>query len=172
MRHMTFTVLSATAAIVISACGSNKSPSVTTKSDSPTTSTQSSPAALEKAAREAISKDHALLINTLWTNRIPANPPATAGPALALLRRSVGERQKQGVRVRMLSDHFRVLSLQLEPTYTTATATVLDTPRVQPTHLNGQPLGSASSTSQRVRVELRRVGNTTSFVVWKTTLIK
>jgi hypothetical protein len=72
----------------------------------------------------------------------------------------------------VLSDHFRVLSLQLDPTYTTATATVLDTPRVQPAHLNGRPLGRASSTSQHVRVELRRVGNTTNFVVWKTTLIK
>lgn len=166
-------VISVTVAILVGACGSSRSQSgTTTKSDAPTTNTHNFSAALEKAVREAIAKNHTLLTSTLWTNRVPAHPPATAGPALAYLRKAVAERQKQGVRVRVLSDRFRVLSVQLEPTYTTATATVLDAARVQPTHLNGRPLGRPSSISERVRLELRRVGTTTSFVVWKTTLLK
>jgi hypothetical protein len=168
-----FIVVFVTVAILVGACGSSKSQSgTTTKSDAPTTSTHSVSAGLEKAVREAIVKNHALLSSTLWTNRVPAHPPATAGPALAYLRKAVAERQKQRVRVRVLSDRFHVLSMQLEPTYTTATAIVLDAARVQPTHLNGRSVGRPSSISERVRLELRRVNTTTSFVVWKTTLLK
>jgi hypothetical protein len=122
--------------------------------------------------RTAVTEDHRLSVEALWTNRVPANPPASGGPELAILRRSVAERRKAGVRVRTLSERFRVVGVQLDPSYTTATATVIDTERVKPTDLNGRPLGRPSATVEHVHLELRRLGASQRFLVWKVTLLK
>lgn len=129
-------------------------------------------ASLEDAVRKAITEAHHLSVEALWTNRVPANPPANGGPALATLRRSVAERRKAGVRVRTLSEHFRILSVHLDPSYTTASAIVRDDQRVQPTDLKGRRQGGPSEAHERVRLDLRRVGNGERFIVWKVTLLR
>jgi hypothetical protein len=129
-------------------------------------------AQLEQAVQRAVAEDHRLSVEALWTNRVPANPPASGGPELAILRRSVAERRKAGVRVRTLSERFRIVGVRLDPSYTTATATVIDTERVQPTDLNGRPRGRPSATAEHVHLELRRLGASQRFLVWKVTLLK
>lgn len=158
--------------VLANGCGGGETH--TAASHPPTTTTASqpaTPAVLEQAVRKAVEEDHRLSVEALWTNRVPANPPATAGPNLAILRRSVAQRRRQGVRVKMLSEQFRVLVVQLDPSYTTATATVLDIEQVQPSYPDGRPRGKPSSTREQARLELRRVGATERFVVWKVTLL-
>lgn len=102
---------------------------------------------------------------------MPANPPASGGPALANLRRSVAQRRRAGVRVRVLSERFHIVAVQLDPSYTTATATVLDNERVQLTYPNGRPRGKPSASHEHVHLELHRVDNTERFLVWKVELL-
>jgi len=137
-----------------------------------TASQPSTPAALEQAVRRAVEKEHSMSVEVLWTNRVPANPPAIGGPALAILRRSVAQRRRAGVRVRVLSERFRIVSVQLDPSYAAATAVVLENQRVQPTDPNGRRRGGPSAASERVRLQLRRAGNSERFIVWKVTLLR
>jgi hypothetical protein len=164
------------AALAVAGCGGSKThttaASTQPTTSSTTTSQQATPAALEQAARTAVLEDHHVLVRALVTNFVPETPPGTAGPALASLRKSVAERQQQKVRVRILSDSFRVLTVALDPSFTSATATILDTQRVLPTYPNGHPRGRPSAAHERARLELRRIGDTERFVVWKVTLLK
>jgi hypothetical protein len=137
-----------------------------------TTSRSATPAAkLEAAAINAIKQSHRLSVAVLWTNRVPANPPTNGGPDLAVLRRSAAQRRAAGVRVRVLSEHFRITGVQLDPSYMTATATVVDDERVQPSYPNGRPRGNATNLREHVRLYLRRVGNGERFIVWKVVLL-
>lgn len=157
-----------------SGCGSGAAHTAVGHPQSTTTdaaSRRATPAVLEVAVRRAIIDDHKLSVEALWTNRVPANPPASGGPALSLLRRSVAQRRKAGIRVRVLSERFRILGVQLDPSYATATATVLDYERVQPTFLNGRRRGKAVTLNEHVRLDLRRMGNTEHFKVWKVVLL-
>lgn len=124
-------------------------------------------AALTKAVREAVRADHRMSVRVLWSNAIPARPPATAGPALASLRRSVADRRRRGIRVRLVSERFQIVSVRLDPSYTRATAVVSDFQRAQPYGRDGRPLGRAVVLDERVTLDLRRVGSSTRFVVWK-----
>lgn len=141
--------------------------STTSTANRPTTPT----AALEQAVRRAVKESHHLSVEALWTNRVPANPPASGGPALASLRRSVAQRRRAGVRVRTLSERFRIVSVHLDPSYTTATAIVLDDERVQPTYTNGRPRGKAVTLHEHVHLDLRRVDDAEHFKVWKVVLL-
>jgi hypothetical protein len=124
------------------------------------------------AGRAAIHEDHRMSVRVLWTNSVPAHPRATAGPALAVLRRSVAARARLGIRVRLLSERFRVISIRLDPSYARATAVVYDQQRVRPYGRDGRPLGRAVVLKEWARLELRRLGSGMRFVVWKVTPIK
>jgi len=126
---------------------------------------------LEIAVRRVINEEHSLSVEVLSTNRLPANPATIGGPALAVLHHSVAERQREGVRVHVLSERFRIVVIHLDPSYSDATAVVLEDQRVQPTYLNGKPRGKPSTAHERVRLELHRVGETERFMVWKVTLL-
>lgn len=175
MRHpIPLTTIALALTLAAGGCGSDAPHTTTNHPQSTTTdaaSRQATPAVLEQAVRRAIIEEHKLSVEVLWTNRVPANPPASGGPALAHLRRSVAQRRKAGVRVRVLSEHFRILGVHLDPSYTTATATVLDNERVQPTDPNGRPRGRAVTLNEHVHLDLRRVGNTEHFKVWKVVLL-
>lgn len=147
------------------------------KTNAPSTSTKQTSrtdteAALIAAVRTAINEDHRMSVRVLWTNAVPAHPRATAGPALVVLRRSVAARSRRGVRVRVLSERFRVVSIKLNPSYDRATAVVDDPQRVRPFGRNGRPLGRPILLKERARLELRRLGSSIRFVVWKVTSLK
>ena len=164
------------AAVSVAGCsgGSNRASSTSTSpsTSGPTTTEPTTEAALIAAVRTAIRNDHRMSVRVLWTNKVPTRPRATAGPALAVLRRSVAARARRGIRVRLLSERFRVVSIRLDPSYTRATAVVHDPQRVRPYGRDGRPLGRAVALNERARLELRRVGSGMRFVVWKVTPIK
>jgi hypothetical protein len=155
---------------VTSACSGKSGDEHALSTRSSTTTTRpDARATLIAAARDAIDEDHRMSVRVLWTNSVPAKPRATAGPALAVLRRSVAARARRGIRVRLVSEHFRVLLIDLDPSYQRATAIVSDPQRVRPYGRDGRPLGRAVKLNERARLELRRLGAGTRFVVWKVT---
>ena len=161
-------------AFALSGCsgGSNHNANAPTTAATTQSTTSSSETALVAGVRAAVQQDHHMSVRVLWTNSVPAHPRATAGPALTVLRRSVAARARRGIRVRLLSERFRVISIQLDPSYESATAVVHDPQRVRPYGRDGRPLGRAVLLNERARLELRRVGSATRFVVWRVTPIK
>lgn len=155
-------------------------PSTTTMAGTvPTTSTQQVAArlhtreALRAGARAALLANHHLAIRVLWTNRVPANAPrSTRGPALAGMSASARDRQRKGVRVRMIHDDYRITSLAFGPSLMSATAVARSIQTVVPSHLNGHPLGRSVRVNERARIVLRRRSASNSYVVWSITLIK
>ncbi len=160
--------------VAASACSGSSSHNAKTPTTTGTTqsTTSTTEAALVAAARAAVQQDHRMSVRVLWTNSVPAHPRATAGPALAVLRHSVAARARRGIRVRLLAERFRVISVHLDPSYERATAVVQDPQRVRPYGRDGRPLGRAVVLNERARLELRRVGSSMRFVVWKVTPIK
>jgi hypothetical protein len=151
----------------------------TTKGAVSTTSTQTVPPkhnareTLRAGVRAALAVNHKLAIKVLWTNRTPVTArQSTRGPAFAELAASAKDRAKKGVRVRMIRDDYRIISIGLDATNAHATVFAEWDQRVLPSHLNGTPRGPAVSLRERARIELRRVRNSKSFVVWRVTLIK
>lgn len=169
----TLLLISAGCALLVGCGGAahNSTTSTTPTTTRPAATTPNVNTQLEAAVRRAISEEHSLSVEVLSTNRLPANPAAIGGPALAVLRHSVAERKKEGVRVRVLSERFRIAGIHLDPSYTNATAVVLEDQRVQPTYLNGKPRDKPSTAHERVRLELHRLGETERFLVWKVTLL-
>jgi hypothetical protein len=158
--------------VVASGCGSSGHKTAATTTATTNTNASNTQATLIAAVRAAVSEDHRMSVRVLWTNAVPAHPRATAGPALAVLRRSVAGRARRGIRVRLVSERFRVISIRLDPSYARATAVVYDPQRVRPYGRDGRPLGRAVTLNERARLELRRLGSSTRFVVWKVTAIK
>lgn len=144
-------------------CGSESDPASTTSSTARTTADPQQQ--LEAAVRDAIQRDHEESVRSLWTNRVPAEPAATAGPALKQWRRSVADRRRAGVRVRSLSQRVRVLDVRLDPSYETATALIQADQRVQPVRSDGRRIGKPVAVHQRVRLVLHRAPGD-RFVVW------
>ena len=139
----------------------------------PTTTSETGKAALERGVRSALSENRRLSVYVLWNNQIPLwAKRSTRGPALVSLRSAAQNRRKRGVRVRMLDNTREILSLSLDPSYVRATAIVLDKQRVQPSGRNGRPLGRATKLNERARYELRRLGQTDQFVVWRVVLLR
>jgi hypothetical protein len=167
-RHLRLP-LALAAAAVLASCGGSDAPQ-SGSSSTPGATTQTDPRTrLEQAAREAVRRDYSESVRSLWTNRVPARPAASSGPALAQWRRSVATRRKRGVRVRMLSERLRIESVRLDPSYERATALVVANQRVLPSNRNGRPLGRSVVLNERARIDLRRVGRSDRFVVWKIT---
>jgi hypothetical protein len=173
-RAGTFAVVVSGVALAGCSSGSNHASSTTTSpSTSGPTATASQPdaQALKRAARAALDANHKVSVFVLWHNRVPKwASRSTGGPALASLRSAAGTRQSRGVRARLLSDRRRVVSLNLDPSYTRATAVVIDRQRVQPAGRNGQPLGRTVVLNERATYELRRIGSSGRFVVWRVVL--
>jgi len=159
-------------AVVVAGCssGSNNASSTTTSGPT-TTAAQQDAEALARSARAALDANHKLSVFVLWHNRVPAwAARSTRGPAIASLRSAAATRRSRGVRARLLSDRRRVVSLTLDPSYTSATAVVVDRQRVQPSGRNGKPLGRAVVLNERATYELRRIGSSRRFVVWRVVL--
>ncbi len=70
----------------------------------------------------------------------------------------------------MLSGRREIRSIRLDPSYAEATAIVVDRQRVQPSRRNGRPIGRAVVLNERARYELRRVGGSDRFIVWRVVL--
>jgi uncharacterized protein YceK len=144
-----------------------------------TTSTQQTPAkhnarkTLLAGVRAALLANHHLAIRVLWTNRVPTSAVhSTRGSALAGMRASARDRQGRGVRVRMVHDDYRIVSIALGPSLASATAVAQSIQTVVPSHLDGRPLGRSVRLNERARIVLRRLGKSRSFVVWRITLLK
>jgi hypothetical protein len=138
----------------------------------PTTTAPATEATLKQAIRTTLNENRRLSIYVLWNNRIPPwAERSTRGPALASLRTAAQNRRNRGVRVRMLKGGREIRSVQLEPSYTRATAIVIDRQRVQPSRRNGRPIGRVVVLNERARYELRRIGQSNRFVVWRVVLL-
>jgi hypothetical protein len=121
----------------------------------------------------ALHANHKLAIRVLWTNQVPATASrSTRGPALAGMRASAKGRQRQKVRVRMLHDDYRIISIRLDPSYASAIAVVQANQKELPSAFDGKPLGRALELRERARIELHRIGSSRSFVVWRLTLLQ
>jgi hypothetical protein len=171
MRHVgLFAVI--TLSLFLTACGSgshhaNSSPSTS----STTTNAQPTAQELARSAHVALDANHKLSVFVLWHNQVPAwATRSTGGPALASLRSAAATRRSRGIRARLISDRRRVVSLKLDPSYTSATAIVVDRQRVQPSGRNGQPLGRAVVLNESATYELRRIDGSDRFVVWRVVL--
>lgn len=156
--------------VLIAGCGGGEH-HATASAKNTVTTTPNPTGQLEQAVRYAIEQDHRLSVESLWTNRVPAHPAATEGPALVAMQQSVAQRRRAGVRVKTLAQHLRILSVELAPSYATATATILDVEKVLPSYSNGRPRGKAVAARERARLQLHRIGDTDSFAVWKVTAL-
>jgi hypothetical protein len=158
-------------AITVGCDGGNDG--VATQPPPATTTPEKGAATLERAARSALTENRRLSVYVLWNNRIPRwAERSTRGPALASLCAAAQNRRSRGIRVRMLENRREILSLRLDPSYARATAIVLDRQRVQPSRRNGRPLGRAAMLNERARYELRRLGQSDRFVVWRVVLLQ
>lgn len=138
-----------------------------------TTQSQTGEAALRQAVRTALNENRRLSVYVLWNNRIPDwGERSTRGPALVSLRSAAQNRRTRGVRVRMLQSRREIRSIRLDPSYAEATAIVQDRQRVQPSRQNGRPIGRVVVLNERARYELRRVGRSDRFIVWRVVLLE
>jgi hypothetical protein len=157
------------AVFVATGCGGSTHAATSTATAATTATTQSGREILVRAARSAVSGNFRLSLWVLWNNRIPRwATQSTRGPALASLRHSAADRRKQGIRIRSQSGRYTVQRLKLDPSFTRATALVRDVRHVVP-YRAGKRLGRAIAVDERAQIELRRLGNTTRFVVWRIT---
>jgi hypothetical protein len=159
--------------LVIAAGCDGGNDEVATQPPQATTTSEKGAAALERAARSVLTENRRLSVYVLWNNTIPRwAERSTRGPALASLRSAAKNRRNRGIRVRMLESRREIVSLRLDPSYVRATAIVLDRQRVQPSRRNGRPLGRAAMLNERARYELRRLGQSDRFVVWRVVLLR
>ena len=168
-----FTTGIAICVFAVSGCGGTSASRTTSaKTGSATAAHPATHDTLVAAVRSSLSAYHQLSIRCLWSNTIGPRPVALGGPALLDLRTAVADRRKRGVRVRVLSDRFRVTTIRLDPSFMTATAVVVDPQRVRPYGYDGRPLGNAVKLDEHARFELHRVNRSRRFVVWKVSATK
>ncbi len=128
--------------------------------------------ALEQAARTAIEQNAKVSDYVLSNNAIPSwASQSTAGPALAGLRGSAAQRKAAKVHVRILTSRVTIHSIQLNPSYLSATASIVYEGRVR-VYKNRHPERRAIRLKEPAQVALHRVGNETRFVVWKLRVVK
>ena len=154
-------------AVVAAGCGAGSGRvGVTSTTDVKTTAAHASATSLRQGVRAAIRANLKLSLYVLWYNEIPAwATRSTRGPALKALRAAAASRRHQGIQIKNLRGHSEILSIELAPSYTNATAEIRDTRSVAP-YKAGKPLGRAIVGTDHSRVQLRRVGSTTRFIVW------
>jgi hypothetical protein len=164
MRQFALLLLALLAATTAGCNGGNEQ--VATKPPSTTTS-ETATATLERAVRRALRENDQLSGYVLWSNRVPVwATRSTRGPALATLRQSAADRRTRGIHVRTLVNRLEITSIDLDPSYTKATAIVRSIQRVRP-YRSGKPIGRAVKLDERAKVELRRLEGSSRFVVWK-----
>jgi hypothetical protein len=133
----------------------------------PTTTSETTEATLARAVRQALRENDQLSGYVLWNNRVPVwATRSTRGPALTTLRQSAADRRKRGIRVRTLVNKLEIASVNVDPSYTKATAVVRSVQRLRP-YRGGKPIGRAVKLDERAKVELRRIGTSSRFVVWR-----
>lgn len=153
--------------LVAAGCGGARHPAAPTQTVSKTTHADPQ-AALTRAVRSTLRANHRLARLVLWRNVVPASASqSTRGPALAALRSSAAGRRRRGIHIKVVFDGFAIQSVHLDPSYTRATAIIVDPQRVQPYGRDGKPLGQAVKLSEKSRFELRRLGSSQRFVVWR-----
>jgi hypothetical protein len=121
---------------------------------------------LRAGVRNAVLAQHRLLARVLWTNSVPAHPVMIGGPALKNLRSAAATRRKRQIRVKLLAETFRIVAIRIDPSYTTASATVSDRQRVRPYNYAGKPLGKAITDTEHAKITLHRIGRSYRFLVW------
>jgi hypothetical protein len=153
--------------------GSNSATPTADARGTDTSSRSTSELALTRAARAALTENFRLSVYVLWHNRIPAwASRSTRGPALAALRSAAAERRQQGIRVRNAAGgKYTIVSLRLDPSYARAKAVVRNQGRVV-RYRAGRRLGRAIVVNDRARIELRRLGGSTRFVVWRVSPVR
>lgn len=162
-------------ALLATGCGSTAGKPVA--ADKTTTTTKTTPAVtpadLRAGVAAALHANDKLAVQVLWTNRVLASASeSTRGPALAGMRSSAQKRQKTKLRVRTLKDSTRIVSIALDPSYLSATAVVQSDERVTPSNLAGTPISKPIQLDERARIDLRRIGTSSRFVVWRLTVLK
>ncbi len=156
---------------LIAGCGGSSGSTRTTGRTTTPTPKASPTAALEQAAHSALEQNHTLSAYVLAHNAIPSwASQSTAGPALTAMRSSAAQRRAGRVEVRVLTSAVEIRSLHLDPSYASATASVVERSRVR-VYQRGRAVGGVRSLNEPARVELRRVGNIPAFVVWKLALV-
>lgn len=166
MKRAIACVLVSTA--VIAGCGGGSKQSSSDRSSSPMTTSgvQNPTGVLQQAVRAAIRSNAELSNWVLWHNAIPSwAGQSTRGAALDALRASAAARRRQHLQMLGVSPHFEILSITLDPSYTVATAVVRERGEVRP-YRDGRQLGQPIKVNDVARLELRRTGSATHFVVW------
>ena len=164
MRQFALLLLALLAAIAAGCNGGNEK--VATQPPATTTS-ETTTATLERGVRQALRENDQLSGYVLWNNRVPAwATRSTRGPALVTLRQSAADRRRRGIRVRTLVNTLEITSIKVDPSYTKATAVVRSVQRVRP-YRGGKPIGRAVKLDERANIELRRIGTSSRFVVWR-----
>jgi hypothetical protein len=164
-------IIAVCSSVVVAGCSNGSHDSGMSGTSSARSASPNPAESLLQAARSALEKNHRVSVFVLWHNQLPADASrSTGGPALASLQSSAATRRARGIRVRLLGDERRVLSLRLDPSYTKATASVFDHQRVQPSGRDGRRLGRAVLLNERATYELRRIDRTSRFVVWRVVL--
>jgi hypothetical protein len=154
------------ACAVLAGCGGASHNTTSTTKESPTTATPTTTTAqLEQAVRTALQQNAKVSDYVLEHNTIPAwARQSTDGPALSGMRGSAAQRHSGHITVHVLSDVVQVETINLAPSYATATADVTERSRVVPLR-NGHRLGKAVVGNEHARFTLHRANGTT-FVVW------
>ena len=161
--------------LAVLATGCGKASGQRTAAGTTTTRTASGVTAadLHSGIAAALSANHKLAVQVLWTDRVPATASeSTRGPALAGMRSSAQKRQKSKLRVRTLQDSTRIVSIELDPSYLSAIAVVQSDQRVTPSNLAGTPISKPIQLRERARIDLHRIGTSSHFVVWRLTVVK
>jgi hypothetical protein len=165
--------LTAVLAVLVTGCGSTsgKHTAAGTTTTSPAVAVTASN--LRNGVTAALRADHRLALRVLWTNVVPLTATrSTRGPALAGMRASAKGRQQEQIRVRMLHDSYRIISIQLDPSYASATAIAQSNQNLRLAHLDGRAAGPATEVNERARIDLHRIGTSSHFVVWRLTVLK
>jgi hypothetical protein len=169
VNRRTIVILTLVAVCVATGCGSDATRAASTTDAAAKTVSTSPPArvVLARAARSAVNENFRLSLYVLRNNRLPSwAKHSTRGPALASLRSSALARKKQRITIHSQSGHFTIQQITLDPSQARATALVHDKRRVVP-YRAGKRLGRSVAVDERARVELRRLGTTMRFVVWR-----
>jgi hypothetical protein len=150
---------------LLAGCGGG---GATTNTKTAVATTPPNPTAeLEQAVRTALQQNAKVSDYVLEHNAIPSwASQSTAGPVLAGMRGSAAQRKTGHVTVRVLSDRVEIHSIHLDPSYASATANVTERSRVVP-YRHGRALGKPVAGNEHAHFVLHRVGNRTTFVVWK-----
>jgi hypothetical protein len=153
-------------AALLAACGGS-STRTSTHQATTSTSTQNPTSALQQAARSAVFANNRVSDYVLWSNQVPDwASQSTGGPALSGMRASAVQRRRGALQIRVLTSHVQIASVQLDPSYVTASAVVMERTKVQP-YRHGNALGRPIALNEHARLELHRDGTSPHFVVWQ-----